>query len=115
MNSNIEDSSDIVEKIGGLLAENIRIYVEQAENCDIGQLEQEMRQMLQKVGAQGLAAGLSALEDSVPQRVSCSCGSEAAYISHRSAKTMTVFGWVTYRRAYYLCSACHQGQSPLDA
>lgn len=27
---------------------------------------------------------------------------------------MTVFGWVEYRRAYYLCTHCHQGQYPLD-
>ena len=114
MDSNIELSSELVEKIGRLLAENIKEYVEQAEQCDIGQIEQQMRQVLQKVGAQSLATSLSTLDESYAQTEPCICGGEAEYISHRPAKTMTVFGWVTYRRAYYLCSACHQGQSPLD-
>jgi len=114
MDSSIDLSSELVEKISRLLAENIKEYVEQAEKCDIGQIEQQMRQVLQKVGAQSLATSLSSLDDIYTKRAPCICGSEAEYISHRPAKTMTVFGWVTYRRAYYLCSACHQGQSPLD-
>ena len=38
----------------------------------------------------------------------------ADYQFRRRAKTLTVFGWVEYRRAYYLCTHCHQGQYPLD-
>jgi hypothetical protein len=80
MDFSIDLSSELVEKISRLLAENIKEYVEQAEQCDIGQIEQQMRQVLQKVGAQSLATSLSSLDDFSTKRVPCICGSEAEYI-----------------------------------
>jgi hypothetical protein len=45
--------------------------------------------------------------------VSCICGGEAIYRFRRYAKTITVFGQVSYKRSYHLCS-CGQGIAPLD-
>ena len=42
------------------------------------------------------------------------CGGTAQYQRKRAGKVLTAFGTVHYRRAYYLCSACHQGHAPLD-
>jgi hypothetical protein len=46
--------------------------------------------------------------------MACPCGATAKYQFRRTAKTFTVFDWVAYRRAYYLCGQCCQGQYPLD-
>ena len=50
----------------------------------------------------------------VNETVGCGGGQTAAFVSKREAVLWTVFGKVRYRRGYYLCPACHPGQSPLD-
>lgn len=78
-------------------------------------LENLLREVMQELGQLCLAALLEALAPRYPaSEVPCACGKEAEYVFRREAKTLSVFGWVSYRRAYYLCPHCHQGQYPLD-
>lgn len=42
------------------------------------------------------------------------CGGELHYQRMRAAKVISVFGRVTYERAYYAGCRCQQGKAPLD-
>jgi len=44
----------------------------------------------------------------------CACGHSARYHETRPKQLLTVLGRVATQRAYYVCSHCHQGQSPRD-
>jgi hypothetical protein len=44
----------------------------------------------------------------------CRCGQKARFREIRSRVVLTAVGSVRFQRPYYLCSSCHQGQSPRD-
>jgi hypothetical protein len=45
----------------------------------------------------------------------CPCGGEAVCAGTRPKGVQTVVGWITVRRAYYVCAGCGHGHCPLDA
>ena len=53
-------------------------------------------------------------EECQEEAVKCQCGKEMDYQFKRQAKILSVFGWTSYRRKYYVCTDCHVGQAPLD-
>jgi hypothetical protein len=111
----MEFSTELISTVAELFKQAIVEAVARHPESKIADLEQGLRQLLKQVGAQALATSLTALEEQYPQaQVACPCGSLADYQFRRTAKTLTVFSWVAYRRAYYLCSHCHRGQCPLD-
>ena len=111
----MEFSTELVKAITGLFKQAVIEMVDQQPDSKIGDLEHGLRRLLKQVGGQALSEGLSAMDQKYPEpQVVCACGKMAGYQFRRKAKTLTVFGWVEYRRAYYLCSHCHQGQYPLD-
>jgi hypothetical protein len=111
----MEFSTELVDTVASLFKQAIVEMVAQHPDSKVADLEHGLRQLLKQAGAQALGQGLSALETPYPEpQVVCSCGQWAHYQFRRQAKTLTVFDWVTYRRAYYLCTHCHQGQYPLD-
>lgn len=114
MNSNTKWNADLVEQMSDLLAEQVGQMVAMNPEYHSGDIEREMRGLLQVVGAKAMGKSLTAQDERYPTTISCACGDEAKYIMRRNAKTLTVFGWVGYRRAYHLCARCHRGQSPLD-
>lgn len=76
------------------------------------EIETQLREMLVEMGAQSLGAYLSSQEVAYPtDQIECRCGGEAEYVSYKPAKVKSVFGWVSYRRAYYLCPECHEGKN----
>jgi hypothetical protein len=111
----MEFSTKLVEAISGLFKEAVLEIIEQQPDSKVGDLEQGLRRLLQQVGGKALSDALSAMDQKYPApEEACGCGYKADYQFRRQAKTLTVFGWVEYRRAYYLCTRCHQGQYPLD-
>jgi hypothetical protein len=105
----------MIQAVGTLFKQAIVEMVTGHPQSKIADLEQGLRQLLQQAGMEALGQSLNALDVAYPQpQVACACGEQADYQFRRWAKTFTVFGWVAYRRAYYLCSHCHQGQFPLD-
>ena len=79
------------------------------------EIETRLREMIVEIGAQSLGAYLSSQEAAYPpETVACKCAGEAKYASYKEAKVKSVFGWASYRRAYYICPECHCGQKPLD-
>ncbi len=74
-----------------------------------------MREILREVGAKALGQYLEQqAEECQEEAVKCQCEKEMDYQFKRQAKILSVFGWTSYRRKYYVCSDCHVGQAPLD-
>jgi len=70
---------------------------------------------MQDVGGELLRLCLEALDEPYPPKeVPCPCGGQAPYRFRRSARLLSVFGRISYRRAYYSCPQCHRGFCPLD-
>lgn len=111
----MEFSTELMNTVAELFKQVIVEAVARNPESKIADLEQGLRQLLKQAGCQALGQGLTALENQYPDpQIGCPCGSQADYQFRRTAKTLTVFDWVAYRRAYYLCGHCHQGQYPLD-
>jgi hypothetical protein len=114
MNITTKENEALVEQLAGLLAEQVQEWAKDESAPGIGEIEQGMRQLLQEVGQRALGKSISAADERYRREAPCGCGGVAAYVARRPAKVLSVFGWVEYRRSYYLCQACGRGQSPLD-
>ncbi len=68
---------------------------------------------MHRAGAEAVGKLLSQTSEQ-PGPVSCSCGGEARLHSRRRRRLVTALGVVEFERPYYVCSCCHQGQSPRD-
>lgn len=80
---------------------------------DLEALEMATRAALHRAGATVIEE-LLATEGKCPRQVPCGCGQQAAYRERRPKRMLTVLGRVDTERPYYVCPACHQGQSPRD-
>jgi hypothetical protein len=111
----MEFSTELMDAITALFKQAIVETVARHPESKIADLEHGLRQLLKQAGVRALSQGLTALDRPYPEpHIACPCGAMADYQYRRSAQTFTVFGRVEYRRAYYLCTYCHQGQYPLD-
>jgi len=109
----MEFSTTRLEQIAKLLAEEIKEQL--AEKQGINEMEQMMRELVKEAAGMGMQQVLEQGEERYARKeVECGCGGNAQFVSKREAVLWTVFGKVGYKRRYYLCAECHQGQSPLD-
>ena len=78
--------------------------------------EGRIRDGVLAIGARLLEAGVAARgTGKAGPRLPCACGGTAVCEGYRTKQVQTVVGWITVRRAYYVCSPCGQGHAPLDA
>jgi hypothetical protein len=97
------------------MKEEIRAWIAGHPEATAMELETSLREGMRQVGAACLQTAIEMQNPHYPPReVQCACGEQARYMFQRRAKTLSVFGWVSYRRAYYLCPHCHKGQYPVD-
>ena len=109
----MECSTRRMEQVAKLLAEEIAEQL--AGKRDVNEMEGMMRELVKEAANVGMQQALEHGEETYGSReVICPCGQKAQFVSNRSAVLWTVFGKVDYKRRYYLCPKCHQGQSPLD-
>ena len=111
----MEFSTKAIEKVAEILAEEIRSQLPNPQ--DIREVETGMREFLQKSGAEGLKRYLEQMDEQVqPQEKAsdCECTGKRRYLFRRKAVILSVFGRVSYKRRYYLCSQCGSGMYPLD-
>jgi hypothetical protein len=80
---------------------------------DLEAVEMATRAASHRAGAAVIEELLAAPEEFAPP-VPCGCGQQARYHGRRRKQLLTVLGRVETERAYYVCPACHQGQSPRD-
>ncbi|MGB5539654.1 MAG: ISKra4 family transposase [Gammaproteobacteria bacterium] len=110
----MEFSTEVVQKMAGIMVHEMEQLGVAARG--IRELETGLRELLRAVGAEALG---QTLERTDQQQVTekmrpCGCGGQLVYQFRRSAVILSVFGRVGYRRRYYTCSSCQQGQAPLD-
>lgn len=100
------------------IAQMLTTEVQQALTGDhsLADIEQVTRRLIQEVGRQTVAAVVNGQAGRYPEPelVCPHCGSMTSYIRQRTAQLRTLLGRVAVKRAYYLCSTCHEGCYPLD-
>jgi len=90
-------------------------YEGEISAASLGEMEQAVSEVMQQAGQMMLAAWLEKQQEQYPaETVSCACGAEAEYKRQREGVVISLQGRVSYRRAYYLCASCGEGQYPLD-
>jgi hypothetical protein len=80
----------------------------------IAQIEADLREVVRQIGVQALGMLLSSMQTTPANEMACACGGNLHYQRMRSAQVISVFGKVSYQRAYYAGCTCGQGKSPLD-
>lgn len=107
-------STKVVEKMAEIMAEEMGRMLPNPQ--DIREVETGMRELLQKVGGEGLKRYLEHADEAEPQEkeLECECQGKRRYLFRRRAVILSVFGRVSYRRRYHVCQACGSGQHPLD-
>jgi hypothetical protein len=109
----MEFSTTRLEQIAKLLAEEVQEQLTGKQG--INEMEQMLRKLVKEAAGLGLQRAIEQGEERYAEKeVPCRCGEPARFVSKREAVLWTVFGKVDYKRRYYLCAGCHQGQSPLD-
>lgn len=108
-------NTELVRQVQKLMVAELEAQVEQRPEARIDGIELVLRQMMSQIGAACLEAYLTAQDPPYPEATTlCPCGGKAEYRFRREGKLLSVFDWVRYRRAYYVCPGCHAGQYPLD-
>ena len=111
----MEFSMEVAQELAASWAEQVRQYVAEHPTTTAAEIETSLRKALQQVGVECLGKSLTALDAPYPPAtVACSCGGQANYYYRRQGQILSVFGWVHYRRAYYVCPTCHAGRYPVD-
>lgn len=107
-------STKVVEKMAEIMAKEMGKLLPEPQ--DIREVETGMRELLQKVGAEGLKRYLEQADQAEPQEkeMECECQGKQRYLFRREAVILSVFGRVRYKRRYHVCNKCGRGQSPLD-
>jgi len=80
----------------------------------IAEIETEFRQLLRQLGGQALSQFLGSAAGTPVAEIPCGCGGTLHYQRQRAATITTVFGKITYERAYYAGGACGHGKAPVD-
>lgn len=112
-------STETMKKIAQQLGEMIKAAViEQIETEQvqptIAVIEEGMRESLRQIGQESLGIVLSSLQKTPEREIECKCGGKLRYQRKREATVISVFGKVSYERAYYAECECKQGKAPLD-
>lgn len=115
MNYNTETVNSVAQQ----LAEMFKVAVIEQEGAGedtpmIAQIETEMREALRQIGIQALSMLLSSMQGTPASEMDCECGGKLKYQRMRPAKLISVFGRVSYERAYYAGCKCKRGKAPLD-
>lgn len=111
MNYNTETVNSVAQELAEMFKEMVK---QEQEMQPIAKIEREMREVLREIGNQMLGKFLSSMQETPEKEIACPCGGELKYQRMRPATVISVFGRVTYKRAYYASCKCERGLSPLD-
>jgi hypothetical protein len=107
-------STKAIEKMAEIVADEMSRIMPEAAN--IREVETGMRELLRKVGAEGLKRHLEQMDEREPleKTKECECQGQQKYQFRREGVLISVFGRISYKRRYYTCPSCGSGHSPLD-
>lgn len=113
MEYNTEKINKLAQSVAKLIEENLKVKTENGHK-QIAEIEKEFREALRQIGMKALGFYLSGLQKTPESEIRCSCGGQLHYQRMREAKLISVFGKVSYERAYYAGCQCGKGKAPLD-
>lgn len=114
MNSNTELITAIAHQLVGYVQEVLTHPSEANQPVTLSVVESQLRECLRQAGGQALSELLSTAGGPPAAEIPCACGGCLHYQRRREAVVLSVFGRVSYERAYYAGCRCGQGQAPLD-
>lgn len=115
MNYNIEKIHGLAQQMADVFTEAVKEQQKAGAGTPlIGEIENSMREMLRQIGMQALGMFLSGMQATPEDEIDCECGGKLQYQRMRTAKVISVFSGVRYKRAYYAGCKCKQGKAPLD-
>ena len=108
-------NTETINRAAEQLAEMFKkAIIEENQRSTIADIEKGMREALRQIGIQALGQMLSSLQTTPESEMDCEYGGTLEYQRMRTATVISVFGRVTYERAYYAGCKCGKGKSPLD-
>jgi hypothetical protein len=115
----MNDNTETINTVAQQLAEMFKAVVIEQQQVGqdmptIAQIETGMREALRQIGSQAVSLFLSSMQATPASEIACPCGGTLQYQRMRPATVISVFGKVTYERAYYAGCSCGRGKAPLD-
>lgn len=114
MNDTTELIRAVAQQVVTLAKQSLGRVADPSVNTSMAWIETVLRDVLREIGAEALGQWLSSTQHTPEAERACSCGGTLHYQRARAATVLSVFGRVTYTRAYYAGCACGQGCAPLD-
>ncbi len=114
----MDDTTEMIRALAQQVMSVVKQSLAQASDpratTNLAWIETALRDVLRQVGAEALGQWLSSAQSTPEAERPCACGGTLHYQRYRSATMLSVFGRVTYERAYYAACACGQGCAPVD-
>jgi len=108
-------STKVAEGLVEILLDLVKEAVGESHPKGVGEMEVKVIQSMRQLGEAWLGIWLTALGTAPqPPEIPCPCGEEAIYNRMREGVLLSGCGRISFKRRYYLCPHCHQGQYPLD-
>ncbi len=114
MNDTTELIQALAQQVMTVVKESLSTGADPQAPTNLAWIETALRDVLRQIGAEALGQWLSAAQCTPETERPCACGGTLRYQRYRPATVLSVFGRVTYERAYYAGCACGQGCAPLD-
>ncbi|CAG0936364.1 hypothetical protein TFLX_05236 [Thermoflexales bacterium] len=114
MNDTTELIQTIARQVMTLAQATLSQQPEAPAPLNLAWIETSLRDLLRQIGAEALSHWLSAAQHTPEAERPCDCGGTLRYQRYRPATLLSVFGRVTYKRAYYAGCVCGRGCAPLD-
>jgi len=115
MDYNTEMLTNLARQVAEVFKTNVAEHIQTgAPSLTIADVETGLRELLRQVGGQALSLFLSSVLGTPAAEMPCECGDTLHYQRRRPATITTVFGKITYERAYYAGCRCGHGKAPLD-
>jgi hypothetical protein len=114
----MHDTTDLIQAIAQqvvtLVQTTLSQHTEGHATTNLAWIETGLRDTLRQIGAEALSQWLHAAQGTPEAERPCVGGGRLRYQRSRAATLLSVFGRVTYERAYYAGCLCGHGCAPLD-
>jgi hypothetical protein len=114
MNDTTELIQALAQQVVSVAKQSLSQEGDPQASTSLAWIETGLRAVLRQIGAEALGQWLSSAQPTPEAERPCACGGTLHYQRSRPATVLSVFGRVTYQRAYYAACACGRGCAPLD-
>ncbi len=114
----MDDTTELIQALARQVVTVVKQSLSRAPDPQVtthlAWIETALRDVLRQVGAEALGQWLSSAQHTPEAERACACGGKLHYQRLRPATVLSVFGRVTYTRAYYAGCVCGEGSAPVD-